>query len=260
MENNNQYSFNNLEFNLYELLDLPISCSTEDVRKKFKKIVKRFHPDKISELEEKLYYNITIANHILSNEESRSKYNEWLLKSNKSHSTLKNNFGKELDEVRQYFPSNIKDAQVGFMKASEYLQNRHGDFKEDTRKISSIFKEKEKIRNNIPNISKENFSDMKDFNSRFVERKTNGVYNNTLVKSDNNIVAYQFKSGNFAELKDFDKMYIKDSSLEYIFSLLPINDTIDYGDITEEKLGNKINDYNNITRNINKFTLDDLGI
>jgi curved DNA-binding protein CbpA len=260
MEKNNQYSFNNLEFNLYELLDLPISCSVEDIKKQFKKIVKRFHPDKISELEEKLYYNITIANHILSNEESRLKYNEWLLKSNKSHSALKNNFGKELDDMKQYFPSNVKEAQTGFIQASSYLKKRHGDFQEDNRKISSIYKEKEKLRSNIPNISKENFSDMKDFNKRFVERKINGTYNNTLVKSDNNIVPFQFKSSNFAELKDFDNMYVKDTSLNYIFSLLPMNDTIDYGEITEDMMALKINNYNNNTRNINSFTLDDIGI
>ena len=256
---NNQYSFNTLEFNLYELLDLPITCTTEEVRKTFKKLIKRFHPDKISELEEKLYYNITIAHHILSNEETKTKYNEWLLQSNKSHTSLKNNFGKELDEMRQYFPSNANDAQIEFYKTSSFLKNRHGDFEEDNRKISSIYKEKEKIRNNIPNISKENFSDMKDFNKKFTDRKTNGVYNNTLVKSDSNITPYQFKNSNYAELKDFDNMYLKDNNLNYIFSLLPIN-TIDYGEMTEEKIGNKINEYNNMTRNITKFTLDDMGI
>ena len=101
---------------------------------------------------------------------------------------------------------------------------------------------------------------MKDFNKRFVDRKINGTYNNTLVKSDNNIVPFQFKNSNFAELKDFDNMYIKDTSLNYIFSLLPMNDTIDYGEITEDMMALKINNYNNNTRNINSFTLDDIGI
>ena len=53
-------SFNQLEFNLYELMNLPIDCTTEDVKKQFRKLIKKFHPDKISSIEESLYYNITI--------------------------------------------------------------------------------------------------------------------------------------------------------------------------------------------------------
>ena len=80
--------FNSLEFNLYELLGIPVNSSSRDAKKAFRKIVKKFHPDKISKLEEKIYYNITIANHILSNEHTKIKYDNWLLKSNQSHIAL----------------------------------------------------------------------------------------------------------------------------------------------------------------------------
>jgi curved DNA-binding protein CbpA len=74
--------YNSLEFNLYELLNLPIDCTSEQVKKTFRKLIKQFHPDKITDVEEKIYYNLTIANHILGNPASKEKYDRWLLKSN----------------------------------------------------------------------------------------------------------------------------------------------------------------------------------
>ena len=259
--NPSELYFNQLEYNLYELMNLSIDCSVEDVRKKFKKLIKRFHPDKITALEESLYYNITIAHHVLGNIDSKMKYDKWLLKSSIDHSELKNNFKEELTSVQQYFPKTQKDAQVEFMKASDELYQKHGGYMEDTRPISSIYKEKEIKRKNIPMIVKEDFDGMKDFNKRFVERKVNGIYCDKIVKRDTNIIPFSFSSPNYSELKDRNNIYLKDSTIDYAFSLINVN-SIDYGedDISPSKLTKKINDYNT-SRNINnKLTLDDLGI
>ena len=257
----NEYSFNELEFNLYELLDLPIECSIEDIKKKFKKTIKKFHPDKISEIEEKLYYNITIANHILSNIDTRKKYDNWLLKSNMNHNSLKNNFSKEINEVKLSLPKTQKEAQVSFMETSQRLAQRHGNYMEDNRSMSSIYKEKEIIRRNVPEIVQENFSSMKEFNKKFSERKVNGIYCDKLVKNENNIIPYKFgENNNFTEIKNFDKIYIKDTQLEEAFTLLSI-DEIDYGENTDN-IENKISEYNNNTRKLNgkKISLDDIGL
>ena len=260
----NEYSFNELEFNLYELLDLPIECSIEDIKKKFKKTIKKFHPDKISEIEEKLYYNITIANHILSNIDTRKKYDNWLLKSNMNHNSLKNNFSKEINEVKLSLPKTQKEAQVSFMETSQRLAQRHGNYMEDNRSMSSIYKEKEIIRRNVPEIVQENFSSMKEFNKKFSERKVNGIYCDKLVKNENNIIPYKFgENNNFTEIKNFDKIYIKDTQLEEAFTLLSI-DEIDYGENGEntDNIENKISEYNNNTRKLNgkKISLDDIGL
>jgi len=251
------HSFNDLEFNLYELLNLPIGCSTEDVKKTFRRLIKKFHPDKITSIEEKLYYNITIANHILSNQESKDSYDKWLIKSNMNHESLKNNFKNDLLDVKQYFPQTIKEAQVEFIKNNDFLKNRHGEYKEDSRSISSIYKEKEINRKDLPSITQENFSNMKDFNKKFSERKGNGVYNNQIVKRDADIIPYEGKNNNFAEIKDFNNVYIKDTQLNYAFSLMHVKDEIDYGESNVQKIDN----YNNNTRSINnKISLDDIGI
>jgi curved DNA-binding protein CbpA len=254
-----QYSFNELEFNLYELLNLPTTCSLDDIKKQFKRLVKKFHPDKITELEEKLYYNITVANHILTNESTREKYDKWLLSSNKSHTSLKNNFSEELQSVSQYFPKNQKEAQLDFEEKTKYLQQRHGDYTEDKRNISSIYKEKEQNRKNIQQMEQEQFSDMKEFNQKFTERKVKGIYSNQIVKSEQNIVPYEFKNSNYTELKDFENIYIKDTQLNYAFSLISVDDKINY----DENNASKIDKYNNETKTLhnkkNKISLDDIG-
>jgi len=258
MDNDN-IEFNKLEFNLYELMNLPIDCTVEEVKKQFKKIVKKFHPDKISQLEEKLYYNITLAYHILSKQSSKNKYNEWLLESNRSHSSLKNNFTNDLNNVYQYFPKNSREAQLDFIEKNKILASRHGNLVEDTRSISSIYKEKDFIRKNIPAIIKEDFTDMKEFNVKFSHRRKNGIFSNKIIKYEDKIIPYQSGSNRFTELKDIDKMYVNDKQLEEAFSLINFNDTINYDNVSLPI--DKIDEYNKNSRKLNKkITLNDIGI
>ena len=256
-------NFNDLEFNLYELLDLPIECSMENIKKKYRKIIKKFHPDKISTIEEKLYYNITIANHILSNVITRKKYDDWLLNSNKPHNLLKESFKKDITEFQSVFPKNTKEAQVSFIETSQKLAERHGTYVEDNRSISSIYKDKEQNRRNIPAINKESFIDMKEFNKTFIDRKKNGIYSDILVKSVNTIIPFKFgENNNFTEIKNFDNIYIKDTTLDQAFNLLAV-DIIDYGnDNNTDELTKQISNYNNDSRQLNnrKLSLDDIGI
>ena len=253
----NNISFNELEFNLYELLNLSMECTTIDVKKTFKKIIKKFHPDKISENEEKLYYNITIANHILSNEDTKLKYDDWLLNSNKSHTTLKNNFKEDLLSTIDYFPKTKKEAMIEFTKASQLLAERHGDYVEDKRNISSIYKEKETIRKHIPEIKQENFSNMKEFNEKFRERKINGVYCDKLVKREVEITPYNFTTNKYVELKNFNNIYVKDSQLNYAFELIPEKE-IDIINYSDDMLKNK--KLSRMTEIDTSLSLDDIDI
>ena len=113
--------FNSLEFNLYELLNLPINSTIEDIKKQFRRLIKQFHPDKINDIEEKLYYNITLAHHILGNLQSKEKYDRWLLKSNQSHSSLKDNFKTEEEKIKEYFPKSKEEAQISYQQNFEML-------------------------------------------------------------------------------------------------------------------------------------------
>ncbi len=258
MDNNDPaiIEFNKLEFNLYELLNLPIDSAIEDIKKRFKKLVKKFHPDKITEIEAKIYYNLTIANRILTNEVSKNKYDIWLLKSHKSHSSLKDSFKEELNVIKEYFPQTKEDAEVDFQKKFSDLGKRHGEYVEDTRNLSNIYKDKQKERGNI-SIKQENFSNMDEFNNKFNTRKNNGEYCQSIIKRNGDIMPFSFKSGKFAELKDFDNIYAKDDTIKYAFELLPSDDT----KIPKKTMEQKMNEYNNMTQNINNkhFNIKDLN-
>ena len=53
-----EIDFNNLKYNLYEILNVPPTSDESNIKKSFMKLVKNFHPDKNSELEEDIYYHI----------------------------------------------------------------------------------------------------------------------------------------------------------------------------------------------------------
>jgi curved DNA-binding protein CbpA len=249
--------YNSLEFNLYELLNLPIDCTSEQVKKTFRKLIKQFHPDKITDVEEKIYYNLTIANHILGNPASKEKYDRWLLKSNQSHSSLKDNFKKDEEEVRNYFPKNETDAKIEFAKNFEMLGKRHGDYSEDKRSLQNIYKDKEKERVKV-SVQKENFSSMDEFNSTFNNRKKNGSYSNMIVKRITDIQPFSLKNSNLAEIKHFDKVYVNDTQYVSAFELMPS----DEGKFDNKNIKDRLDDYNSTSQSLkrNNMNFDDLNI
>jgi len=255
--------FNSLEFNLYELLGIPVNSSSRDAKKAFRKIVKRFHPDKISKLEEKIYYNITIANHVLTNENTKIKYDNWLLKSNQSHIALKNKFKKDKADVKQYFPKTKRDAHVGFLRDSDILLKRHGNINEDNRNFNVRYKEKNIQRKKQKKPIREDYNDMDEFNDTFTKRKKNGIYSDNIIKYDkSSIVPYEKnkRKMGYIELKDFNKLYVEDTvqtdsftSLDRAFGLQPVMKNPKSSDINYE-----MEEYNNLTDEIrnNNFSFD----
>ena len=236
--------FNSLEFNLYELLNLPITSTIEEIKKQFRRLIKQFHPDKINDVEEKLYYNITLAHHILGNLQSKEKYDRWLLKSNQSHSSLKENFKSEEEKIREYFPKSKEEAQISYQQNFEMLGKRHGDFVEDKRSLQNIIKEKQRIK---MDINREDFSSMDEFNNTFSKRKTNGTYNNMLVKRTAEIQPFTLnKTSNLAELKDFDKVYINDTQFRYAFELMPSDEK----EVNKKDMKTRMDEYNNTTQSL----------
>lgn len=248
--------FNSLEFNLYELLNLPINSSIEQIKKTFRKLIKHFHPDKITELEEKIYYNLTIANHILGNPVTKEKYDTWLLKSNQNHSTLKDNFKNDEAIIKEYFPKNETEAKVEYAKNFEMLGKRHGEYVEDKRSLQNIYKDKEKERVKV-SVSRENFSSMDEFNNTFSNRKINGSYSNMIVKRTTDIQPFSLKNSNLAQIKDFDKVYINDTQYTNAFELMPSDES----KFNKKNIKERLDDYNTSSLSLKKtLNFDDLNI
>ena len=247
----NNLDFNSLEFNLYELLNIPIESTTDEIKKAFKKLIKKFHPDKITKIEEKLYYDITYANMILSNDTFRAKYNEWLLNSHKSHISLKKGFQEEIENYNN--PLSKEEAALDFQKKFEELGKRHGDYMDDNKKISDRYKEKEKERGHV-NIVKEDYSSMDEFNNRFSDKKKKGIYNTSIVRRETAIEAYTFSNTNYTELANRDNIYLKDSQIQYAFELIPTTDDTKYTKV--EKINASTNYNPNINQKMNLNNLD----
>jgi DnaJ-class molecular chaperone len=62
-----EIDFNSLKYNLYEILNDARDDDDIKIKKSFMKLIKNFHPDKNSELEEEIYYHIIMSNQILLN-------------------------------------------------------------------------------------------------------------------------------------------------------------------------------------------------
>ena len=74
-----EINFEQLKFNLYELLGVSSDSSEKKIKKSYRKLIIKFHPDKNNILDEEVYNHLTIANQVLTNPELRKKYDEWIL-------------------------------------------------------------------------------------------------------------------------------------------------------------------------------------
>lgn len=252
-------NFNDLEFNLYELLNLSSECSTSDVRKQFRSIVKKFHPDKITKLEEKIYYNITIANQILSNQQTKNSYDNWLNHQSQDFNNLKSNFKN--NNMESYFPKNRKEANIGFLRDSEILLERHGSIKEDNRNVSTRINYLQTNRDNLKTPIREHFRNTDHFNDEFDNRKVNGLYSDKIIKYENDkIIPYEHhkKGLNYVNLEDFNKLYVNDTiqtdsftSLNRAFGLQPVMKNKRNQNISEN-----ISEYKKLSEDLRKLDIN----
>ena len=60
---------------LYELLGVPKTASTDEIKRAFKKKALKAHPDKGGDLE--LFKELNLANEVLSNPEKREIYDQY---------------------------------------------------------------------------------------------------------------------------------------------------------------------------------------
>ena len=93
-----EIDFDQLKFNLYDLLGVQCDCTEKKIKKAYRKLILKFHPVKNNELDDEVFNHLTIANQILSNIESRKKYDEWLKsfgQESLTHENLKDNYQQD---------------------------------------------------------------------------------------------------------------------------------------------------------------------
>jgi len=222
-----EFDFDELDFNLYEILNVLQNSSIKKIKKAYRRLIIKFHPDKNSEIEENIYYHLTLANQILTNTLLREKYDNWLKSKNNSNNwfNLKNNTTKT--EIEQ--PLLTKDNYVNFKNKTKELEEKHGINSIDDINVMEEYKNINTKRKKNLGIIKEKFTNTSKFNDTFKNRKSKGKFDNQIIKSKNTISFYQKGiNQNYACINDYSSLYVEDSiqtknysSLDRAFELHP---------------------------------------
>jgi curved DNA-binding protein CbpA len=232
-----EIEFNNMKYNLYDILNVPRDSDEVKIKKSFMKLIKNFHPDKNSELEEEIYYHLILSNQVLLNKDSRKKYDDFLAGCADTFIDLKDNFNKNLKENKQHL-SDKDISHVQFTNKLEELNKKHGYSTEgETMSVIERFeKARQKRTNDEIKIEKEDIKDEKDFNLKFNFNKTDGKFKDQIVEyhgSPSELSIY-IAGEHYTNLSDMDKLYLEDSiqsskysSLDRAFSLHPITQNTD---------------------------------
>jgi DnaJ-class molecular chaperone len=222
-----EIDFNNLNYNLYELLNVPYDATEQTIKKNFIKVTKTFHPDKNSELEEDIYYHIVLANQILTNKDLRNKYDLYLKEVAETFNDLKNNYNKF---NKSFVGPNEKESIQKFKIINEELNNKHGyNNNNNNNNIIDKFNKMKECRDiEEMKIEKEDIKNSKEFNIKFNNNKLSGKYKDQIIEYKGELTTY---NGNdtYTNLADIDKLYIEDSiltnkysSLDKAFTIQPI--------------------------------------
>ena len=232
-----EIDFNNLKYNLYEILNVNEDESEIIIKKKFIKIIKNYHPDKNSELEEDIYYHIILAHQILIDKESREKYNNYILNKELTFIELKESYNKKP----------ITNNKNNFNQLESELNTKHGynNFIEDDTIINKFNKLKKN--NNDIIIPKENYKSNDEFNSSFDTKNNMSIVEYNLPSELTNYISGEL----YTNINDINKLYIEDTiesfkytSLDKAFNTLPNFSKIKFDNRSSK---DKIKDYNNLS-------------
>ena len=167
-----EINFDTIKYNLYELLNVQPDSDDKIIKKSFMRIIKQFHPDKNSELEEDIYYHIILANQILLNKESRKKYDAFLFNSASIFDELKSQFNKHNKDnaVSPNVAAHTKALDTSnFNNKIIELNNKHG-FTQSLNNSEKVLDRYTKIKNAREvdiKIDKIDIKSTQDFNATF---------------------------------------------------------------------------------------------
>jgi curved DNA-binding protein CbpA len=225
-----EIDFNTIKYNLYEILNVSPQTEESKIKKSFMKLIKNFHPDKNSELEEEIYYHIILANQILLNKDTRKKYDTYLVDRSNTFNELKDSFDKTIKNTNVPKDGNISI----FNNKFEELNKKHGYNNNTSNSTMEQFSKIKSTRNNNDvMIQPENIKSNDIFNEIFnMNKSDNGKFKDVLVRYEGNpseLSTYVIGE-HYTNLCDLDKLYIEDSvqsanfsSLNNAFSLQSIN-------------------------------------
>ena len=247
-------NYSELKFNLYEVLGLTNEASENKIKKSFKKLVIKLHPDKNPDSNEEIFTHIIIANQVLSNSNLRKEYDNYLEDANEKtlHVDLKNNFESTIKDVEKFFP--IKEnATKTFKTKIDELNKKHGVNDElNGKNIMSQYDRIKKSRDTNISIPQEKISNRDDFNQKFESRKDTGTFDSNIIQVNSGLGTYQTNDA-LVGIGDYSKLYVEDTvstgnytSLDMAFKIQKINPNL-----SEKSLKERMEEYKNHTNLFN---------
>lgn len=95
--------------NYYEILDLPKTATTSDIKKKYRKLAVKYHPDKNKTQDtQETFKRITEAYKTLSDKEKRKRYDYMLDNKEFSDQDIDSEFGINLDTAMDFFNESFR--------------------------------------------------------------------------------------------------------------------------------------------------------
>ena len=254
-------NFNELKFNLYEVLGLTNEASESRIKKSYKKLLIELHPDKNPDSNEEIFNHIIIANQVLANSILRKDYDNYLEeKDNKIlHTDLKNNFESVIKDVEKLFPVK-EDATKKFKSKIEELNNKHGvNNNLNSTNVISQYEHLKKMRDSQVSIPQEKISNTNDFNQKFESRKDTGTFNSQIIQVNPNSILGTYQPNDaLVGIGDYSKLYLEDNvstgnytSLNMAFKIQKFDSNISEKSVKEkmEEYKNQTNQYNNRKQN-----------
>lgn len=256
-----EINFDELKFNLYELLAVSQDASEKKIKKAYRKLIIKFHPDKNNLIDEEIYNHLTLANQVLTNERLRKSYDDWLKsfgEDNSSYIDLKENYKETVKNTKVNFPAMPSEAKISYHDKVNKLNEKHG-FNQDFDNESTINKynqKKKELENGIH--IQQNIKNKKEFNSKFNTYKVDDVNSQEIIKTNGNIVEYnqQVLGDEYMSIRNYNMLYSEESiqgnnysSLDSAFKLQPKMEYV------EENVDKKMKDYKKMSNDLT--TLND---
>jgi curved DNA-binding protein CbpA len=230
------------ELDLYEILDVETTATKKEIKKSFKGLVKRLHPDKKNGDAEAFEY-INLAYTILTDEETREIYDakrkEFL--QSQQFDTMKDAFKTDLKEIEKSFKSE-PESKKDFAKLTKNLDKKHGF---DESKMGAMgsdmanrrMQELTKSRNSFEKDVKENTEELhlsgSDFNQTFLDKNSSDLIGSNIYDESNDGSQNHFSSDIVAFNQDSGMDLTKYNSINNFELYSSGASTVDYSSIGE---------------------------
>lgn len=260
-----KHKFDLIDF--YQVLGIEdINMPIKEIRKKYVKLVVKYHPDKSKDADPQIFALIQKAWDCLGNEEKRKQYDKFLLLEQKVKKSDHNNLKKNFDNFMELKKTDIqneqskKKAELEFDFANFEMDKKHKfdrnkytekapDSKETTNRFSNLMLEREQQEiefsqsRMFPEGTKFTDDTLKKFNEIFdnYKHKTDNKEKNSIINKKDGPSAWNmaFNDNSFTSLDSFDNIYNDNNE----------NGGVNYGNLNE--FGNEISMDLNLNKNLN---------